>query len=120
MHARLDRLGEGGMGEVFKARHQRMKRIVALKIIRNDKVANASVLLRFNREIEAAAQLMHPNIVLAYDAAEDGDTHFFVMEYVRGIDLAKLIECAAEAQRVLGRPLGSHVLKAGPVRTAGA
>ena len=87
----LDRLGEGGMGEVFKARHQRMKRIVALKIIRNDKVANASVLLRFNREIEAAAQLMHPNIVLAYDAAEDGDTHFFVMEYVRGIDLAKLV-----------------------------
>jgi WD40 repeat protein/serine/threonine protein kinase len=87
----LERLGEGGMGQVFKARHQKMGRIIALKLIRKDRLANPTALRRFELEIRAAAQLSHPNIVTAHDAAQVGDTHFLVMEYVEGVDLAKMV-----------------------------
>ncbi|MFN4257817.1 MAG: protein kinase domain-containing protein [Gemmataceae bacterium] len=87
----LERLGEGGMGQVFKAHHVHMGRIVALKVIRKAHVANELAVKRFRREIQAAARLSHPNIVAAFDANQVGDTHFFVMEYVDGIDLGKLI-----------------------------
>lgn len=88
----LEPLGEGGMGMVYKAKHQRMKRVVALKVIRKDVGAGSVALQRFNQEIEAAAKLVHPNVVLAYDANEVDDTLFFVMEYVEGIDLGKLVQ----------------------------
>jgi len=64
----LEQLGEGGMGQVFKARHQRLGRIVALKIIRKERLSSPDAVRRFHREIQAAAQLRHPNVVLAYDA----------------------------------------------------
>ncbi len=85
----LERLGEGGMGQVFKARHQLMNRVVALKVIRKDRLANPEVVARFLREIKAAAQLSHPNIVTAHDAAQVGDTHFLVTEYVEGVSLSR-------------------------------
>jgi len=88
----LERLGEGGMGEVFKARHAKLGRVVALKVIRRERVAKEDAVRRFRREIQAVAQLSHPNIVLAFDADEAGDHHFFVMEYVEGTDLAKLVK----------------------------
>ncbi|HZT81193.1 MAG TPA: serine/threonine-protein kinase, partial [Gemmataceae bacterium] len=87
----LERLGEGGMGQVFKARHRLLGRVVALKIIRKEWLARPEVVRRFHREIQAAAQLSHPNIVLAYDADQVGDAHFFAMEYVEGADLSKLV-----------------------------
>jgi serine/threonine-protein kinase len=87
----LERLGEGGMGQVFKARHHRMDRIVALKVIRKEHLSNPLAVRRFRREIQAASQLSHPNIVSAFDANEVGDVHFFVMEYVEGIDLLRLV-----------------------------
>jgi tRNA A-37 threonylcarbamoyl transferase component Bud32 len=88
----LERLGAGGMGQVFKARHRLMKRLVALKVIRKDRLADPEAVARFQREIRAAAQLSHPNIVIAHDAAQVGDTHFLVMEYVEGTDLARLVK----------------------------
>jgi serine/threonine protein kinase len=88
----MEPLGEGGMGMVYKAKHQRMKRIVALKVIRKDMGGGGIALQRFNQEIEAAAKLVHPNVVIAYDANEVDDTLFFVMEYVEGIDLGKLVQ----------------------------
>jgi WD40 repeat protein/serine/threonine protein kinase len=88
----LERLGEGGMGEVFKARHRKLGRLVALKIIRKDRLANDLAVKRFCREIQAAAHLEHPNVVRAYDADEADGTHFFAMEYVEGTDLAKLVK----------------------------
>jgi serine/threonine protein kinase/WD40 repeat protein len=88
----LDKLGEGGMGEVFKARHLRMKRLVAVKVIRPECLTGPKAVQRFNREIQAAAQLLHPNIVVAYDAGEDKNLHYFVMEFVEGIDLGKLVK----------------------------
>lgn len=87
----LERLGEGGMGQVFKARNWKLDRLVALKLIRKERLNNAEVVRRFQREVRAAAQLNHPNVVHAYDCGESGDRHFYVMEYVDGIDLAQLV-----------------------------
>ena len=88
----LDRLGEGAMGQVFKAFHQPMNRVVALKVIRKELLANPQAVGRFYQEVRAAAQLTHPHVVIAHDAGQVGDTHFFAMEYVEGIDLAKLVK----------------------------
>ena len=87
----LDRLGEGGMGTVFRALHRKLGRIVALKALRPERMSNADTVRRFHREIQAAARLVHPNIVLAYDAGEAGNIHFFTMEYIEGRDLARLV-----------------------------
>jgi serine/threonine protein kinase len=87
----LEPIGEGGMGKVFKARHVRMDRIVALKIIPEDCLGNDIALARFNREVQAVAKLSHPNIVTAYEVNQEGTTHYFTMEFMEGIDLAKLV-----------------------------
>ena len=84
----LEKLGSGGMGVVYKARHQRMKRLVAVKLISARNLGSPDAVKRFYREIEAAAKLHHPNIVEAYDAREQEGIHYFVMEYVEGEDLA--------------------------------
>lgn len=88
----LERIGEGGVGQVIKARHQYMQRIVAIKVIRKDLLTDAEIVGRFYREIQAASQLMHPNVILAFDAGPAGQTHFFAMEYVAGTDLDKLVK----------------------------
>jgi WD40 repeat protein/serine/threonine protein kinase len=88
----LERLGEGGSGQVFKARHRRLNRIDAVKLIRKDLVADAEVVARFYREIRVISQMAHPNIVHAFDAGPAGPTHFLAMEYVDGTDLARLVK----------------------------
>jgi serine/threonine-protein kinase len=87
----LERLGEGGMGQVFKARHQRSGQVVALKVMRKEKLASADAVARFYKEVQAVSQLHHPNIVQARDAGEADHTHYFAMEYVDGPDLARLV-----------------------------
>ncbi len=87
----LDRLGAGGMGEVFKARHRRMNRIVAIKVLASAAMRSPDAVKRFQREVEAAARLSHPNIVTAYDAGEQDGVHYLVMEYVAGRDLSSLL-----------------------------
>jgi serine/threonine protein kinase len=84
----LDRLGAGGMGTVFKARHRRMKRLVALKVLAANLSQNPVFVKRFQREVETIAALGHPNVVMAYDADESEAGHFLVMEFVNGRDLA--------------------------------
>jgi serine/threonine-protein kinase len=88
----LERRGEGGMGQVFKARHPLMNRIVAIKVIRKERLARPDAVQRFQREIRMAAQLDHPHLVRAHDAAQVGDTHFLVMEYAEGTDLQHLVQ----------------------------
>jgi serine/threonine-protein kinase len=88
----LDRLGRGGMGQVFKARHQKLGRVVALKVIDPAHLHNPTVVQRFQREIRAAAQLDHPNIVHAYDAEEANGSQLLVMEYIDGSDLGHLVK----------------------------
>jgi serine/threonine protein kinase/WD40 repeat protein len=87
----LDRIGEGGMGQVYEARHQRMDRVVALKLLPSSLMKSAEAVKRFQREVKAAARLSHPNIVTAHDADEHQGAHFLVMEYVDGKDLGKLV-----------------------------
>jgi serine/threonine protein kinase len=91
-YALLRRLGEGGMGQVFLARHRRLDRLDALKVVRPDHVADENSLRRFLREARAAARLNHPNIVGIYDANEHDGTHFIAMEYVEGCDLYRLVK----------------------------
>lgn len=88
----LELLGSGGMGAVYRAEHRLMQRSVALKIINPRLVASESAVDRFRREIQAAARLQHQNIVTAFDAEQAGDVHFFVMEYVKGTDLQKVLD----------------------------
>ena len=83
----LDRLGAGGMGTVFKARHRRMKRVVALKVLSKEVAASELFVSRFQREVETIARLTHPNIVMAFDADECEAGPFLVMEFVNGRDL---------------------------------
>jgi hypothetical protein len=90
----LERLGEGGMGQVLKARHQRLDRVVALKLIRKELLADPEIVARFYREIQIISGLEHPNIVHAYDAGPLGPTHFLAMEYVEGTDLQRLVKQA--------------------------
>ncbi len=87
----VDRLGQGGMAQVFRALHVGMGRVVALKIIPRERLSNPAVVARFEREVRAVATLSHPNIVIAFDVNQAGQTHCLAMEYVDGIDLAKLV-----------------------------
>ncbi len=88
----LDMLGKGGMGVVYKAEHKRMRRRVALKVLSQQATKSPEAVKRFHREVEAAAKLNHPHIVAAYDADESHGTHFLVMEYVEGDDLANTVK----------------------------
>jgi serine/threonine protein kinase len=87
----LEKLGEGGMGSVYKARHKIMRQIVALKVIHQGRLDQQSALTRFLREIQALARLDHPHIVRAQYADRVGDTHFLVMEFVPGVNLTDLV-----------------------------
>jgi serine/threonine-protein kinase len=82
-------LGRGGMGVVFKARHLKLKRLVALKMLLTDIYASPEELARFRREAEAVAALRHPNIVQVHDAGEAAGRPYFTMEYVEGGSLAQ-------------------------------
>ena len=88
----LERLGAGGMGTVFKARHRLMDRIVALKVMNPQLLADPVAVGRFQREVKAAAQLAHPHIVTAYDAEQVGGLHFLAMEFVEGQTLAEVVD----------------------------
>ena len=109
----LDKLGQGGMGMVLKAEHRMMKRLVAIKVLSPAVTKTKESMLRFQREVEAAARLTHPNIVAAFDAGESNGSPFLVMEYVPGDDLSSVvkkkgplavdqaIDCIAQAARGL-------------------
>lgn len=108
----LEPLGQGGMGQVFKARQRMLGRIEALKLIKEDLLKHPSTLQRFRREVQAVAALNHPNIVQAYSADHEGNRHFLAMELLDGIDLGKVVQtegplsigraCACVRQAALG------------------
>ena len=87
-----EKLGEGGMGVVYRAVHSRLKRTVAIKTLPPEKLARPEVVARFHREMEAIGQLDDPHIVRAHDAGEVDGTHYLVMEFVKGLDLRQLQE----------------------------
>ena len=86
----VNAIGQGGMGHVFKAEHKLLGRIEAIKVLPKSKSTPEAV-AAFQREIRAQAQLDHPNLVRVSYADYEGDTYFFVTEYVPGTDLRKLV-----------------------------
>ena len=87
----VEQLGAGGMGEVFKARDTRLNRIVAIKILPADRVADPDRKQRFVQEAQAASALNHPNIVIVYDINSEDGIDYMVMECVAGKTLDALI-----------------------------
>ncbi len=86
----LDSIGQGGMGQVFKAEHMVMKRVVAVKVLPRHRSTPIAV-DSFTREIRAQAQLDHENLVRAFDAGHDGNVYYLVTEFVEGTDLRRLV-----------------------------
>ncbi len=87
----LEKLGQGGMGTVYTARHAKLDRVVALKMLSKHQMADDRAVGRFEREMKAVGRLDHPNVVRATDAGEHQGTPFLVMEYVDGCDLGELV-----------------------------
>jgi Tol biopolymer transport system component/tRNA A-37 threonylcarbamoyl transferase component Bud32 len=87
----VEKIGEGGMGCVYKARDLHLDRTVAIKVLRDDKVADPRRQRRFVQEAKAASALNHPNIVTIYDIDEAGGVHFIAMEYVSGRTMGEMI-----------------------------
>ncbi|MGC3971573.1 MAG: serine/threonine-protein kinase [Pirellulales bacterium] len=88
----LAEIGAGGMGQVYKAKHRRMERIVALKVMSSAAMKDEAAVKRFQREVRAAAKLEHSNIVTAYDSGEAGNVKYLVMQFVDGGDLSSLVK----------------------------
>ena len=83
----ISKLGQGGMGAVYKARQPVLDRVVALKVIATQVAQDPSFIARFQHEAKSAARLNHSNIVQVYAAGEDSGTHFMVTEFVEGESL---------------------------------
>ncbi|MCR4749143.1 MAG: Stk1 family PASTA domain-containing Ser/Thr kinase [Lachnospiraceae bacterium] len=88
----LEKIGTGGMSDVYKAKDGKLNRFVAVKVLKQEFAENANFVSKFRTEAQAAAGMMHPNIVNVYDVGEEGGTHYIVMELVEGITLKKYIE----------------------------
>lgn len=88
----LERIGTGGMSDVYKAKDHKLNRFVAVKVLKQEFSENANFVSKFRVEAQAAAGLMHPNIVNVYDVGEEQDIYYIVMELVEGITLKKYIE----------------------------
>ena len=90
-----DKLGSGGMGDVFLAEHQLLKRPCAIKLIRNDAATSPVALARFEREVQSSARLSHPNTIAIFDYGHTNDgTFYYVMEYLQGMSLGDMVQQA--------------------------
>ena len=86
-----EELGRGGMGVVYKVRHLRLNSVFALKMLHSALAVDRELVTRFHREAKIMAGLHHPNIVRIFDIDQDGDHHYFVMEYVPGRNLSEVL-----------------------------
>ena len=88
----LEKIGTGGMSDVYKAKCHKLNRFVAVKVLKQEFGENENFVSKFRIEAQAAAGLMHPNIVNVYDVGEENGIHYIVMELVEGITLKRYIE----------------------------
>ncbi len=88
----IDKVGSGGMADVYKAKCHRLNRFVAIKILKQEYSSDAKFVTKFRGEAQSVAGLSHPNIVNVYDVGDDDGLHYIVMELVEGITLKKFIE----------------------------
>ena len=117
----LEKLGEGGMGVVYKAKDTHLGRLVAIKVLPAERVANPERKRRFIQEAKAASALNHPNIVTIHDIACEDGRDFIVMEYVagktldqligrKGLKLSETLKCAIQMADALAVEIGrAHV-----------
>lgn len=92
----LEKIGEGGMGAVYKALHTRLDRVVALKALPLERTRDEQSISRFAREMKAVGKLDHPNIVRAMDAGDHEGQHYLAMEFVQGVDLSQLVRSTGQ------------------------
>lgn len=88
----LNRIGSGGMSDVYKAKCHKLNRFVAIKVLKEEFSTDAAFVNKFKLEAQAAARLSHPNIVNIYDVIDEGNLHYIVMELIEGITLKNYIE----------------------------
>ena len=87
----LDKIGSGGMSDVYKALCHKLKRQVAIKVLKEEFSSDSGFVSKFKMEAQAAARLSHPNIVNVYDVVDEGTLHYIVMELIEGITLKNYI-----------------------------
>jgi len=109
-------VGEGAMGRVYRARHHRLSRLFAIKLLFGDLAADPTMQTRFQREAEAASRLSHPNIVSVVDFGEHDGLLYIAMEFVEGVTLADIIDAEAPLEQdrtaVLSRQLAQGLAHA--------
>ena len=88
----IDKVGSGGMADVYKAKCHRLNRYVAIKVLKSEYSSDKNFVSKFRNEAQSAAGLSHPNIVNVYDVGEDNGLYYIVMELVEGITLKRFIE----------------------------
>ena len=88
----VEKVGTGGMADVYRAMDHRLNRYVAVKILKNEYSEDTKFVTKFRQEAQAVACLSHPNVVAVYDVGEEQGMHFIVMEFVEGITLKSYIE----------------------------
>ena len=88
----IDKVGSGGMSDVYKAKCHKLNRFVAIKVLKHEFSEDTSFVSKFKVEAQNAAGLSHPNIVNVYDVGEDNGLYYIVMELIEGITLKKYIE----------------------------
>ncbi len=101
----LDKIGSGGMSDVYKALCHKLKRQVAIKVLKEEFSSDSGFVSKFKMEAQAAARLSHPNIVNVYDVVDEGTLHYIVMELIEGITLKNYI--LKRLSRTARRPSGS-------------
>ena len=105
----LEKIGTGGMSDVYKAKCHKLNRFVAVKVLKQEFSENANFVSKFRIEAQAAAGLMHPNIVNVYDVGEENGIYYIVMELVEGVTLKKYIEKKGRLTFVEAMSIGIQV-----------
>jgi Serine/threonine protein kinase len=108
----LERIGDGGMAIVYKAKDLLLNRVVTIKVLREQFTTDEDFIRRFRREAQSAASLSHPNIVSIYDVGKEGDTEYIVMEYVEGRNLKEIIREYAPLSTDQSINLGRQITEA--------
>jgi eukaryotic-like serine/threonine-protein kinase len=108
----LEKIGTGGMADVYKAVDEVLGRTVAVKVMHARYASDPSFAVRFRQEAQAAANLVSPNIVNMYDWGAEGDTYYMVMEYVRGNDLKSIIQQKGSLASTKVADIGAQVCSA--------
>lgn len=108
----IEKVGEGGMAQVYRAQCTLLDRVVAVKVLRPQYGSDEEFVARFHREAQAAARLSHPNVVNVYDVGKEGETHYIVMEYVNGQTLKEVINQHAPLAAGQAVSIAEQILRA--------